>query len=109
VKPRFDRLERLARILNTADAEHRENGEPTYSQLYHFHPCGTPACALGHYIEHARRAPTFLFDRVKEFGLSREELYELFGAVGCGGAKTAKQAAKYIRKFIARKRKELEL
>jgi hypothetical protein len=109
VKPRFDRLERLARILDTADAEHRENGEPTYSQCLYVHPCGTPACALGHYVKRTRRTQSRALDEAKEFGLRHAEADELFWAGGCGGARTAKQAAKYIQKFIARKRKELKI
>jgi hypothetical protein len=108
VKPRFDRLEHLAHILDTADAEHRKNGEPTYSQWCQFHLCGTPSCALGHYRARTERARSLAFYEEKEFGLSQAETEELFDCDGCGGAKTAKQAAKYIRKFIARKRRSYE-
>jgi hypothetical protein len=108
VKPRLDRLERLARILDTADAEHRAKGEPTYCQEQLRHPCGTPACAAAHYAKHTRRVMSVLFKWESEFQISPDEAVQLFASDGCGRAKTAKQAAKYIRKFIARKRKELD-
>jgi len=102
------------------------------------HPCGTPACALGHYAarpdlnggrlvlaeneEPLRprwipRGEMTLTDRLGyiatycdwivqyEFGLSGSEAHALFnGHDGCGGAKTATEAADYIEAFIARKR-----
>jgi hypothetical protein len=124
------RLEKLATILDTADAEHRKNSEPKYYQGVFTHPCGTPACALGHYaaaspkrwaiiketsfelwqvpqprLKLSRGARTE-DDATDEFGLTIREYEELFGGVGCGEAKTAKQAARYIRKFLTRKDKE---
>jgi hypothetical protein len=122
------RLLKLADILDVADAEHRARGEKVYDQSNFVHQsCGTPACALGHYAAYSRRwelepsrwgdivpqlknAPPsdFIDQQVRaEFGIDFGEFRELFGVDGCGGAKTAKQAAKYIRKFVARKDKEL--
>jgi hypothetical protein len=95
--------------------------------------CGTPACALGHYA--SRRDLQRVFDLGKSggrfgtvwglrvtgkrglagfndravldhFALSKEESAELFDQDGCGDAKTTKQAARYIRKFVARKERE---
>jgi hypothetical protein len=37
------------------------------------------------------------------------EVAELFSGFGCGNAANAKEAAKYIRKFVARKRRALGL
>lgn len=93
--------------------------------------CGTPACALGHYasrrdlqkvlyIGKAQARPEVLMrlsgsseictintDKILEhFGITYDESEELFGAVGCGHAKTAIQAAKYIERFVKRKMKE---
>lgn len=122
------RLLKLAEILDTADAEHRKKGEPTYNQDQLIHPCGTPACALGHWAEYSRRLkivpancgsryvvefkdsatfrPTIDQIAYDEFGLSATHADELFGFVGCGGAKTAKQAARYIRSFVKRIEKQ---
>lgn len=120
------RLLKLADILDVADAEHRKRGEPAYAQAIVTHACGSPACAIGHWAaSNKRRWGVSLFGTsVKllkgpyahdmfssiehEFDLSELEAEEIFESYGCGGAKTAKQAAKYIRKFVARKQKELE-
>lgn len=42
-----------------------------------------------------------------EFGLVKPELEELFDGAGCGRAVTGKQAANYIRKFVARRNKKV--
>jgi hypothetical protein len=112
------RLLKLATILDTADALHRKRGEPTYNQEDYAHSCGSPACALGHYAantrgfkldrqwyEYFREDKLFTWDcgADEEFGLSYSEAMELFYYNGCGEAKTAKQAAKYIRSFVKRK------
>ncbi len=135
------RLLRLAKILDTADAEHRKRKEPAYSQetLGHAeHPestiemCGTPACALGHYAATMRgkrgwgwhkkygmfwpgytaldrgiwvstNQPGPLEAAANEFGLSADDSRDLFETWGCNNARTAKQAARYIRAFVKRK------
>ncbi len=110
------RLLRLASILDKADAEHKKRGEPRYLQKQFIHGCGAPACALGSYAAATRRRWTFTYgcpqfkteaespfqDAAVEFGISLDESLELFDGDGCGGAKTAKQAAAYIRKFVKR-------
>ncbi len=95
--------------------------------------CGTPACALGHYAASMRgrrgwgwhktygmfwpgytalKSGTWTHDfgqksplnaASEEFGLNGSEVQDLFETWGCGGAKTAKQASKYIRAFVKRK------
>lgn len=115
------RLLRLAKILDTADALHVERKEPAYSQNALEHNCGAPACAWGHYVFSIglRRRAQFTepcdFDSRKirtirgiddaedEFGINYQEREELFGALGCDGAKSATDAATYIRSFVARK------
>lgn len=115
-----ERLLKLADILDVADAEHRSKKEPTYEQAASMHSCGTPACALGHWAVNNRRRfridkdsqiitlrsdPTTLFCGsigATEFGITDEQGIELFSAQGCGEARTAKQAASYIRKFVRR-------
>ena len=102
------RLLKLADVLDTADAEHKRKGEPTYSQIYFNHSCGTPACALGHAcaIPAIRRAGMSERDylrSVEVFCLSNGQWHELFDSFGCGEAKTAKQAARYIRAFVRRR------
>jgi hypothetical protein len=104
------RLLKLASILDTADAEHRKRGEPTYEQGCFRHECGTPACALGHWIAHddgwLDQGSSADFLKAKDvFVLGAGDSQVLFGTDGCGGARTAKQAAKYIRAFVARRSK----
>ena len=40
---------------------------------------------------------------LEHFGINHEEAEKLFGAQGCGGARTSKAAARYIERFVARK------
>lgn len=89
--------------------------------------CGTPACALGHYAARTdlQRLMRILNGEavyresingygicyadacvVKHFGIYWSEADRLFGPEGCGNAKTTKQAARYIERFVARKEKE---
>lgn len=110
------RLLRLATILYRADALHEKRSEPAYNQATYVHGCGTPACALGHWAKANRdrwffdnfqpflkKQPDVGGDAAKEFSIDEEESEDLFGVDGCDGAQTAKQAAKYIRSFVARK------
>lgn len=128
------RLLKLAAVLSVADRRHEKKGEPGYSQHAAGHRCGTPACALGHWTDHAK-GRVLLTRRVcdggrvyggdlvytgfttpsgeiheariagTEFGLSFDEGNELFGGYGCGRAQTAKDAAAYIRRFVKNKLK----
>lgn len=106
------RLLKLAKILDTADAKHKEKGEPTYDQCVDAHPCGTPACAGGHWNVSVGLTPGTMY-RAKSFyssdtwGITDSEWLELFGPAGCNNAQTSKDAAKYIRAFVKRKLKEL--
>lgn len=110
------RLLQLAEILDTADERHIERGEPTYDQMMFDHHCGTPACAAGHWIAaHPERWDMstctlisepfgLISDQLsKEFCVDEFEYSELFGPDGCNNAKTAKDAADYIRSFVARR------
>ena len=107
------RLLHLADLLDVADAAHRKAGEPTYDQSTITHGCGTPGCAWGHWIESpARRArivrelssiPQSILCAEPEFALNAGDVTELFAVNGCGMARSAKQAAKYIRRFVARR------
>lgn len=93
--------------------------------------CGTPACALGHYAartdlqrivkiaivkddDGAKYAEVQMFGTsddmdfaderlLNHFGIEYDEMDELFNHDGCGGARTALQAAKYIEQFVAKK------
>lgn len=117
------RLLKLASALDVADEIHRARKEPTYDQKQIKHDCGTPACAIGHWIRHTR-GRIYLTDGGElfhkesecfisgvqhtgsiEFRITYSQADELFGIDGCGEAKTAKQAARYIRKFVNRVRK----
>lgn len=118
-----EKLLELATILDKADALHREHEEPAYSQRIYYHRCGTPACALGHWAaahpdtwvtwheDPLSGYPTMRFNNqsscsrrvMLEFDLEEDESDELFNSDGCGNAKTAADAAAYIRAFVARK------
>lgn len=119
------------RLLNVAKAL-RESKNPKafnmnsliWDYLDALHPCGTPACALGHYaartdLQHFLKIRGFTVrylsggnldayylnsggDRKLQnhFGLSGDEVIELFDSDGCGDAKTPKAAAKYIEDFV---------
>jgi hypothetical protein len=117
-----ERLLELAAILDVADAQHRQRKEPTYDQSVIVHDCGTPACAAGHWAAsnpdrwEIRGGCTYLKGRSSmgaipamsnEFALSIDEYEELFGSAGCNGARTAKQAAKYIRRFVSQRQKSI--
>jgi hypothetical protein len=117
------RLLTLAADLAVVDANYRAKKRPTYSQRTIKHDCGTPACAIGHWIRRARgrivlskdgvlthKETLFTCEGVSavgsiEFRITRDQAYELFGGIGCGGATTAKQAASYIRQFVKRVKK----
>jgi hypothetical protein len=112
-------LLKLADILDAADALHAERGEPSYDQTQFAHPCGTPACALGHWghanpetwkfqsmgwWRHINAGPNHHFDGAElDFALDACEASELFSMWGCAKAETAKAAADYIRAFVARR------
>jgi nitrate reductase alpha subunit len=110
------RLLRLAKILDTADALHRKRGEPTYDQTREVNlDCETPACAWGHYAFSSKAlhkkyvlakgslAWVNYHDAKREFNLDDCDHVDIFGFNGCNRARTAKQAAKYIRSFVKRK------
>lgn len=116
------RLLQLADILDIADEGHIERQEPTYRQNIFAHACGTPSCALGHwaatntdrwhfgqrdefpelYLKSDPYLPLYKAAQ-NEFCLSSGEEAQLFGCNGCRHATTAKQAAKYIREFVAKR------
>jgi len=106
-----EKLLKLADILDAAHAAGRH-----YDQTCFYHR-GAPSCAWGYWADaHPGRfrivggAPLLkhgstgvsLRDAEKEFGISEDEAYELFGCCGCGRAITAEDAARYIRDFVAR-------
>jgi hypothetical protein len=96
----------LATELERVDQIYRENGfDEGYCQRTILHPCGTPACAWGHYIT-MRALPNTdqgILDSQAPFGISFCESLELFGQFGCSDARTAGQAASYIRRFMEKK------
>jgi hypothetical protein len=99
-------LLKLAAILDAADALHAERGEPAYDQTQFSHPCGTPACALGHWghanpatwkfqsmgwWRHVDALPIHHFDGAElDFELSAAEASELFGMWGCESTGSAR-------------------
>jgi hypothetical protein len=120
------------RLLNVARALRESSRPEKFDMTEVIHPCGTPACAFGHYVSRTDLQdfvkperctfqdtgrqfwrPVFVDDgahasfygrRVQEhFGLTREEQHALFDGGGCGEAETANQAAEYIERFVERK------
>jgi hypothetical protein len=96
----------LATILDTADERHARAGERPYDQMDFAHPCGTPSCALGHlrfaYSRSAVLTPV-TFEASWAQHLKAKNFIDwdmIFGAYGCNGAKTAQQAADYIRFYV---------
>lgn len=116
------RLLKLADILDKVDATSRKLKKPGYKQTRFVHPCGTPACAIGHWAAHNRRRGwsvevnnavgsitkngsynTITAGR-EEFDLDIAEYWRLFAGHGCGQARTGKEAAKFIRRFVAKRK-----
>lgn len=94
------KLAELAMILDEADAAHAAAGTPGYLQTAVVHDCGAPACAYGYWKNVHPEALDF-WSSEEEFDITLNEDNELFGPRGCGRAQSAKQAADYIRGFIA--------
>lgn len=103
-----------------------------YDQTSIMHPCGSPACAWGHYVVNDKRRRQRLLavagDNVyheevinegavqlpamtqaaEEFALTDDESNSLFDSYGCGNAKSGTEAARFIRNFVKNRQKELE-
>lgn len=108
------------RLLNVARAL-RESPKPErFTMDCYVHRCGTPACALGHYILRSDMQSDWVWDPVsrypaplrprigalstwagQHFNILDREIGELFGADGCNGAQTPIEAAEYIEQFVA--------
>lgn len=107
------RLLNLARVLSKVDEQHAKKGERGYNQETFRHPCGVPACALGHYIYTKRGKETGFYTvtsssyAIEEFALDLTGYMQLFSSWGCGNAQSGKAAAAFIRKFV-KERKQLE-
>ena len=110
------------RLLNVATALRESVTPEDFTMLRYGNPCGTPACALGHYasrrdlqktfrLEIKRRSDVVLdedghalwYDHSSiqdHFGIDQAEAEYLFSGGGCGGAETTDQAATYIERFL---------
>lgn len=105
------RLENLARAAAEAD--------PKNFDMEVYGTCGTPGCVLGHYAARRDLQRTFKFtdtaifcgktlywvhhehqDVLEHFGITWKQARQLMDPDGCNKAKTPKQAAAYIRRFI---------
>lgn len=105
-----------------------------YDQTIVTHPCGTPACAWGYWLYGSKerykrlaKEDGVLSVRIKntlakwplqgeagyvsyydagdrEFGLTPIETNEIFGGCGCQSARTGKEAAAFIRAFVAHRK-----
>lgn len=108
------------RLLNVARALRESQVPGDFTMVRLVNPCGTPACALGHYAARTDLQDEYWIDAygrfrcvsddrgdddddsdAKHFGITSDESSELFGTEGCGEAKTAIEAAEYIEQFVA--------
>ncbi len=95
----------LAEILEGADETHLARGEPTYNQRTWIHPCGTPACAIGHWNSFKKRMVHMNQELCsKEFAIRQgtNDWAHLFGYKP-GYPKTSKESAARIRAFVAQR------
>lgn len=118
------------RLLNVVKAL-RESPNPEKFSMCHVHnSCGSPACAIGHYVARSDLQSEFLPVPVdhpfmlsngtghvllkdgtavffssnallNHFELGDDEFDDLFSDAGCNWAHTADQAADYIERFVA--------
>ena len=119
------------RLLNVARALRESPNPEKFSMDVYAHPCGTPACAFGHYaarpdLQSAFRLEDgtpvsaegicrmyYLEDVLDHFGITIEDARELFSGggdpfevedeyrkCGCGGAKTAIEAAEFVERWV---------
>lgn len=94
----------LADMLDKADERHKARGEPSYRQDMFFHRCGTPACAVGHWL--AAEGHTDCVGLIANnymrllnvFGLKSRAWAELFGSTAPNSS--AQEAAARIRTFV---------
>lgn len=111
--------ERLRNVIRAL----RESPNPKeFSMLSWGRCCGTPVCAVGHYVFRKDLQDTYVLrigeiyktngtrlgtDIFKElaghFDLNMQEIMNLFGSGGCGQAETIEEATTYIEDFIASK------
>lgn len=115
------------RLLNVARALRESPAPDQFRMSRFFNSCGTPACAWGHYCSRTDLQSEFVIPRDTlsvgpalpkttdgwaagmssgfieiHLDISEDEMIELFDSDGCGGAKTAIEAAEYIEDFVAR-------
>lgn len=118
-----DKLEKLISALDGANPAAFDMEKYMWSEVDFLPPgvtCGTPACVLGHYAHRKDLQDRFGLDKygsvirldtgatiwydsqvvLNHFGIDTEQAHALFGATGCDDAKTADEAADYIRRFI---------
>lgn len=114
------------RLLNVARALRESPDAGKFYMDSYMHPCGTPACALGHYAARRDLQDAFIvapashgvgdlttasggacyYDHesvCEHFGVSAPEAARLFSDKGCGGARDALSAAAFIETFAARR------
>jgi hypothetical protein len=99
------------RLLNVARALRESEHPEKFTMRELVNMCGTPGCALGHYASRGDLQDVFLIDGYRMTTVGAGSIYdvtlahfgedELFGALGCGEAKTPVQAAEYIERFVA--------
>jgi|SRR5882724_1156057 len=110
------------RLLNTARAVRESPAPRRFHMGDYLHPDGVPSCVIGHYcarsdlqniwrIMGGHIIPIVPYYTIlhEHLGITSEENGSLFGASGCGNAKTVEEAARYIEAFVERKWPEAKL
>lgn len=108
------------RLLDVATALRESPNPRKFDMDAYGHDCRTPACALGHYAARKDMQKILCLDSegelnfaktgvwtshhnkevLEHFGLNVTESHRLFSGSGCGYARTAIQAAKFIENFL---------
>lgn len=109
------------RLLNLIKALQESPAPERFTMDDYVHPCGTPACVLGHYAARSdlqdfltaprdgwQEVQTTSGERVpywdqlvlQHFDIAYSQACELFSTYGCGRAKTVDEAIAYLRRFI---------
>jgi hypothetical protein len=100
----------LADMLDKVDLNHFKAGEPTYDQTAYFHPCGTPACAIGHWLFAEGRKTPYRCNIPQEEYRRLADIFELkngreWGDLFGGWDRSAEQEAELIREFVKKRSK----
>ena len=112
----------IKRMQNVVRALEEAPEPDNFSMQMYGHPCGAPACVLGHYAARTDLQKTFTLDAIGDvrtndgsllgswqnnacphFGISSVEAFDLFDSDGCDFAQTPAEAIAYVKEFIIKK------